>query len=166
MKNLLLAALLLLAAPAAQAFPHITVTSTEVLQANPLRVRTTFDVDLVGPGNWCWFELVQKGWWTPSSGDTTQIYDCSPPSGWYCSGAVDHRVMYNPVGDPPPCFGTGAHYSNFTVTTNEMSPCFHIIFGTPLLGLDGSYHIDGCLAQDGPVPALGTTWGAVKSLYR
>jgi len=167
MKQMILTVLVsVLAASAAQAVPHITVKSSEVVQADPLRVKTTFDVDLVGPGSWCWIELVQAGAWPPSAGDTTQIYACSPPSGWDCSGPVDHRVIYSEVGDPFQCFGEGAHFSGFTVTTNKMAPCFHIIFATPLLGLDGSYHIDGCLAADGPVPAQTLTWGALKSVYR
>ena len=166
MKTMLLAALLLLGASAAHAFPHVTVTSSEVLQADPLRVRTTFDVDLVGPGGWCWFSLVERGWWTPASGDTTKLYGSTPPSGWTSTDPIDHRVYFFPPGDMSNCFASGDHFSGFAIVTNKVAPCFHIIFATPLLGLDGSYHIDACLAADGPTPARATTWGALKSTYR
>jgi hypothetical protein len=163
MRVLLLAALFVLGASAAHAFPHITVISSEVIQADPLRVRTTFDVDLVGPGSWCWFSLVERGWWTPASGDTTKVYGGSPPPGWTTSGAVDHRVYFIPADNS--CFGPGAHFAGFSIVTNNVAPCFHIIFATPLLGLDGSYQGDACLIE-GATPARTTTWGALKSTYR
>lgn len=165
MKILLLAAFLALSASVAQAFPHVTVTSSEVINASPLRVKTTFNVDLVGPGGWCWIDVLPRSAWTPASGDTTHLYACSPPTGWSYYSSVDFLEFY-PVGDPIPCFGAGDHFTGFSIVTNNVAPCVHIIFATPLLGLDGSYHIDACLDVDGPVPALGTTWGAIKSRYR
>jgi hypothetical protein len=131
MKALVLSALLVLVASAAQAFPHITVTSSEVTQADPLRVKTTFDVDLVGPGGWCWFSMIEWGWWTPASGDTTKVYDGVPPPGWTTSGAVDHRIYFFPAGND--CFGPGAHFTGFAIVTNKMAPCLHIAYQTPLL---------------------------------
>jgi len=166
MKVVLLAALFVLGASVAQAFPHITVTSSEVLQANPLQVRTTFDLDLVGPGSWCWFELVERGSWPPANGDTTRILGGSAPAGWSFLPSGDHRVLYNPSTQGQIiCFGPGAHFSGFTIVTNNVSPCFHIIFETPLLGLDGSYSGDACLVE-GATPSRPTSWGALKSTYR
>jgi hypothetical protein len=165
MKALVLAALFGLAASSAHAFPHITVTSSEVVQANPLRVKTTFDVDLVGPGGWCWIMVQSKGLWTPASGDTTHFFDCSPPSGWRCDRYPGYDVIeFGQEGLP--CFGGGEHFAGFSITTNSLAPCVHFIFQTPLLGLDGSYHVDGCLAEDGPTPTRETSWGALKSTYR
>ena len=166
MKAFALAACFLLVASAAHAFPHITVTSSAVVQASPMIVRTTFDVDLVGPGSWCYFEMVEEGWWHPATGDTTKVLGGTPASGWTVSPAADHRVFFNPDGGFGTCFGAGAHYTGFEIFTNNVSPCLHVIFGTPLLGLDGSYHIDACLVADGPVPVQPTTWGSLKSTYR
>jgi hypothetical protein len=165
MKVLLLAFVMVLAASMADAFPRLTVTSSEVLQADPLQVKTTFDLDLVGPGSWCWIDAVEEGWWNPATGDTTKVLGGIPPSGWFCSEAADHRVIYVPRGDPLVCFGAGDHFTGFAIITNRVAPCLHLIFSTPLLGLDGSYHADVCLT-DGPVPAQSLTWGALKATYR
>jgi hypothetical protein len=163
MKSVLLALVFSLLASAAHAFPHITVTGSEPV---PGGVRTTFDLDLVGPGGWCWIDVIEEGWWHPATGDTTKILGGLPPSGWTCSEAADHRILYLPKGDPFTCFGAGEHFTGFAIVTNNVSPCVHFAFETPLLGLDGSYHVDACLVLDAPVPARPLSWGALKSTYR
>lgn len=163
MKPLLLVAMFVLCASAAQAVPQVTVTSSQVLQANPLQVRTTFDVDLVGRGSWCWIEVIERSLFSPGSGDTTKILGGSAPAGWSVI-VGDHRVIFNPGNSNQSiCFGEGSHFT-FSIVTNNVSPCVSIVFDDATQFY--SYRIDACLVADGPTPVRPTTWGALKSTYR
>ena len=163
MKAVLLAALFVLGASVAQAVPQVTVTASEVIQADPLQVRTTFDLDLVGPGSWRFIYVFERGWWFPATGDTTRIFGGSAPSGWSVIVGA-HEVLFNPGNQNQViCFGQGAHFT-FSIVTNNVSPCVYIRLDDPT-GFR-PYSIDACLVADGPTLARATTWGALKSSYR
>ena len=152
-----------LAAAPTFAFPHIDTVACDTLSTNPLRVRTTFNLDLVGPGSWCWFDVEPRPV-GPQPADSTHFYDCGAPSGWQCgffSTPFLHFVL------TLKCFGSGEHFLGFSVVANRPAPCARFIFGAPVLLLDdGSYTVEGCLGLDGPVPATPTTWGHIKATYR
>lgn len=158
----LVLALVALAGPA-QAFPHITVTSCDTVQTSPLRVRTTFNVDFVGPGSWCWIDIFPLSAIVP--GDPTQIYDGSGPVGWssYSYGGGNGVSLFPPA---QVCFGSGDHFTGFSLVADRPSPCAYIIFGQPLLLDAYDYMIQACLTADSPTAAHRTSWGGLKAVYR
>jgi hypothetical protein len=144
----------------AHAFPHIDPVASDTISTIPLRVRTTFNLDLVGPGGYCWIDFYARPV-GPGPADSTHFFDCSAPSGWTCFRDGDHIYFSN----FPNCFGAGDHFTGFSIVTNRPKPCALIIFGDPVL-LDGGSAGVACLDVDGPVPTKPTTWGSLKSRYR
>jgi hypothetical protein len=64
------------------------------------------------------------------------------------------------------CFGTGDHFTGFTVVANRAGPCAHFIFDNGVGFAEDQAVGDGCMILDGPVPAASTSWGQVKAIYR
>ena len=172
MKQFALAFLLLAFAVApSHAVPQITVTGCDTLSTAPLRVRTTFTVDVPATGPWCDFLLYGD------AATGTQVFDCAAPAGFTCEFVA---VGYpQPTGDYMQngrCFHSGDHFDGFQIVADRSGPCVVFKFYGPLLlqgskhdvveGLDGSYVIRGCLVKDAPTPAMTTSWGSVKFLYR
>ena len=150
----------LMAAPAF-AWPYIDVTSSEVLSADPPRVRTTFELSFAGYQplfDPLYFEI------TPLDPATLHIHECGAPPLWACGpayAAAAGGVYFN-------AHGTGAPYTptnSFSIVTDQASPCVAIEFGQ-LPTMEGGYRIEACLLVDAPVPARAATWGSLKVRYR
>lgn len=155
MRFLSLAALFVMFAVPAQAFPHITVTSTEVY---PPYVRTTFALDMLPPTG-AWRDM----WIQAQAG--TRLFGCDGvPAGFQFQDLSDPQTIY--ITRPGEVFHDGDHFDGFSIITDSVAPCVVIRFSGVVLMEDFNYTVQGCLNRDGPVPAAATTWGQVKSLYR
>jgi hypothetical protein len=155
------AGILALAARPASSFPHITVTACDTISTSPLQVRTTFTLDMVPPTG-TWYDM-----YIQTLPGTQLIGIAGAPAGFYS------QVI--PDGSPPPTlyftkpgdyFHDGAHLEGFAIVADRASPCVAIRFSGAVLLEDFNYSLQGCLMKDGPVPAAGTSWGRLKSLYR
>jgi hypothetical protein len=157
------------AASPSLAFFRITTIACDTVGTNPLQVRTTFNLDFVGPVNACSMEMdpLPAG---PLPADSTHFFGAVAPPGWF--------VLFHPAGPPvlhfaidtgqygaPQCFYSGAHYTGFQVIANRAGPCAHFVFPY-IVGFDGPDAGDGCMVLDGPVPAQSVSWGKLKSVYR
>ena len=145
------------------AFFHITTTACDTVSTAPLQVRTSFDIDLVGPGGYCWFEVFPRPV-GPGPNDATVFYSASAPAGWFVGpdalGSGDKGFL---VSRFPDCFRSGDHLSGFQIVANRPGPCALFIFDNPVMEGDSG---EGCLVLDGPVPARPASWGEVKAIYR
>jgi hypothetical protein len=158
MRTLLLAIALVLAGtvPAA-AWPVIQATSTEPAGTPEFpRVRTHFTVDFAGTGPISDRFVVGRI-------DGHQMFDCTAPPGWDCfafpkgPSTTSYRRIDGPL--PPPALP-------FSLVSNDGEPCLRFqFFSSPNFEVP-DYEFTGCLTVGGPVPALRSTWGSVKSLYR
>ena len=163
MKTLALTILLALvgsafAAPAS-AWPYLEVTGTEVLQVDPLRVRTTCTITEVG-----FRPIYGEILITPLDHATTRLYECGAEAPLECGSILsDTRstVVLSWISLP---------VKTFWIVSDQAAPCVRFQFIDNLLG--GHQNpvyaddIDACLSVDLPVPTSRTSWGSVKSLYR
>jgi hypothetical protein len=156
------------AAPAS-AWPYIDVTASEVLSADPPRVRTTFDLSFAG-----YHPRFDAGYFeiTPLDPATLHIVECAGPPLWVCGQALpaDAGGVYFSA-----YHGSGAPWLpvfTFSIVTDQAAPCVGITFFDPVLAREPSaatnadYRIEACLIVDAPVPTRSASWGSVKSLYR
>jgi hypothetical protein len=168
MKRLALAIALAVAASLvaspSSAYFRITTVACDTVGTIPLQVRTTFNVDLVGPGGYCWIfvDPLPVG---PLPADSTHFYAAVAPAGWFAIPEFPGSQGFMLARQGQQCFGTGDHFEGFQLITNRSGPCAHFIFGQPLLDASDAVG-DGCLVVDGPVPAQATSWGEVKAIYR
>jgi hypothetical protein len=141
------------------AWPYLEVTATEVLSAEPLRVRTTCTITEVGFRPIYGEILIE-----PLNHSTTRIEECGatdPLECYYVSDTTQSAVVLSWIGLP---------VKTFWIVSNQAAPCVRFRFIDNLLGghLNPVYadDIDACLSVDLPVPARASSWGSVKSLYR
>jgi hypothetical protein len=154
-----------LAAGPSFAFPHINTISSETLSTSPLRVRTTFTVELVGynPGAAYWGIHVNSG-----SGPAVQFFGCEAPASWICEsyppGSTDN-VEFFPAQPTWPW-----PMLTFALVTDQAAPCVELDFYNGILGktpqVNNDYVVSGCLVVDAPTPARSASWGSVKAAYR
>jgi len=154
-----------LAARPAAAFFHITTVACDTVGTNPLMVRTTFTVDLVGPGGYNWFDVVPRPA-GPLPADSTHFDAAVAPAGWDVFPVGPPGAMFEFLPHDRQGFSTGAHIAGFQLITNRAGPCARFAFETGLLDNSGDAVGEGCLILDGPVPAAATTWGQLKAVYR
>jgi hypothetical protein len=145
-----------LAGVPAGAWPVIRATGTEPAGTPgvPL-VRTHFTVDFAGTGP-------VSDRFVLSRIDGHQILGCDAPPGWDCFAFTKGPsfVQYQRAGGPlpPPALA-------FALDSIDGEPCLRFLLYTSPNDVP-DYDFTGCLIVDGPVPAVPSTWGAVKSFYR
>ena len=146
------------AAPAS-AWPYLAVTGTEVLSAEPLRVRTTCTITEVG-----FRPIYGEILITPLDHATTRIFECSatePLECYLASSETRSAVVLSWIGLP---------VKTFWIVSNQAAPCVKFQFIDNLLGGHQkpvyADDIDACLSADMPVATRSASWGSVKSLYR
>ncbi len=154
-----------LSASPAAAYFRITTVACDTVSTSPLMVRTTFNLDLVGPGGYCFFFVFPRPA-GPAPADTTHFYSAGAPSGWVVAGLGTNGVPFEFFRTGQNCFGSGDHFAGFTVIANRPGPCAHFIFDNGLLFAEDQAVGDGCMILDGPVPANATSWGQLKAIYR
>ena len=160
------AVFLALTAGPALAFPHVDTISSDTLSTVPLRVKTTFTVQLVGyePHSY-WAIRANSG-----SGPLVQFFDCQAPPDWSCgtypSGSTNARTFVPPNFGPWPWPGI----LSFSIVTDRANPCVDLHFENGILGktplVNDDYVVEGCLVVDAPTPAAPSSWGWVKATYR
>ena len=147
------------------AFPHINTISSEVVSTSPIRVKTTFTVELVGynPGAAYWGINI-----TPATGSTVQFYGAEAPASWsggsYPPGATDNVEFHpNAPSWPWPLL-------TFSIVTDQAAPCVEFDFWNGILGktpqIANDYVVTGCLVVDAPTPVGASSWGRIKAAYR
>ena len=148
------------------AVPRINTISSETISTSPLRIKTTFTVQLVGyePFGYQGLEVFS------GSGPAVHFFACEAPASWsadvWTYGSTSYASFVTPDYYPWPWPGV----TTFSITTDQPNPCVSLDFWNPLLSktphTNYDYVVDGCLVVDAPTPAGTTSWGAVKAIYR
>jgi len=148
------------------AVPRINTISSETISTSPLRIKTTFTVQLVGyePFGYQGLEVFNGA--TPA----VNFFECSAPDTWsadvWTFGSVSYASFVTPDHYPWPWPGV----LTFSITTDQPNPCVVMDFWNPLLTktprTNDTYSVEGCLVVDAPTPAAQTSWGTVKATYR
>lgn len=148
------------------AFPQIDTIRSETLSTSPLRVRTTFTVQLVGylPDAPYWGLSVE-----PGQGPAVTFYDCQAPASWNCGFLFPGSDFLNfnpPQGGEWPWPGV----TMFSIVTDQAAPCVNLDFYNGILGktpqTNNDYVVPACLVVDAPTSAAAASWGSVKAIYR
>jgi len=159
MRPILALALLALTPVHALAYPILDVTRRETVSVDPPRYRLTFEVRLVNPDSGDYYGLYMR------VTDQSHLYDCTAPSLWQCASA--------PGSTPGIYWANHSQWSGpltFSFVTDQPVPCVTILFDNPILAkhpaTNDNYYLQVCLDPDAPMPALATSWGRIRSIYR
>ena len=155
-----------LAASPSFAVPRINTISSEVVSTSPLRVKTTFTVQLVGyePFGYSGIEVF------PGTGPAVQFFDCQAPAGWNCGTYPPESTSYLSFDPPLNIAWPWPGVLSFSITTDQADPCVDLQFWNPLLAktpqVNDSYDVHCCLVVDAPTPTASSSWGHLKAIYR
>jgi hypothetical protein len=158
----------LLPASAAQAWPHLDVTASEVVSTDPPRYRTTFTIVETGatgyPYTCPWVAFIVSAL-DPASPEAPILESCSASAPWTCVGAVYGGVptiQFYPAGQG----GDPFRENSFSIVTDRVEPCVRIEYYCVILLGGPPPAMEACLAVDMPTPASPSSWGQVKAIFR
>jgi hypothetical protein len=107
------------------AVPQINTISSETVSTSPLRVKTTFTVQLVGYEPFGYQGMtVYNG-----SGPTVTFFDCQAPAPWNCGVFSYGSVTLVEFEPPQPYPWPWPGVMTFSITTDQTAPCVALDFG-------------------------------------